>query len=176
MPISLLIIAQQGYQERELDGTRKGLMDAGFEVELASTEAGTCMGKFGGSEEAAVALRDVQVDDYDRIAFIGGPGAADFMKDEDALRIAREVALSGKPFGAICIAPTILAAAGVLQGKKATVWDDGKGTQIREIERSGAIFVNEPVVVDGVLVTGNGPAAAEEFGRVLGQITGEMPL
>jgi protease I len=176
MPTSLLIIAQQGYQDHELDGTRKGLMDAGFDVVLSSTEAGTCMGKFGGTEEATVALRDVDVHAYDRIAFIGGPGAVGLVEDADALRIAREVALSGKPLGAICIAPLIVAAAGVLQGKKATVWDDGHGTQIREMKRSGAIFVNEPVVTDGLLVTGNGPAAAEEFGKILAKMNGKKPL
>ena len=75
MKKSLLIIAQQGFQDVELDGTRKGLVDAGFSIVLASTEAGECTGKFGGKETATVALRDVNVADYDRIAFIGGPGA-----------------------------------------------------------------------------------------------------
>ncbi len=176
MRTALLIIAQEGYQDRELDGTRKGLMDAGFAIALASTQAGTCTGKYGGSEEATVALRDVRVDDYDRIAFIGGPGAHALVDDADALRIARAAAASGRPFGAICIAPTILAAAGVLQGKRATVWDDGQGTQIRQIERSGAEFVEQSVVTDGLLVTGNGPDAAAEFGKRVAAMGGENPL
>ncbi len=176
MPSVLLIIAQHHYQDRELEGTRRGLIDAGLSVVLASKEVGMCTGKFGGTEEATVALRDVDVHAYDRIAFIGGPGAVGLVEDADALRIAQEMAVSSKPLGAICIAPLILAAAGVLEGKMATVWDDGRGTQIREMQRSGAVFVDEPVVTDGLLVTGNGPAAAEEFGRVLGHIIGEIPL
>lgn len=176
LPTALLIIAPNGYQDKELDETRRELVQAGFDVVLASSEAGTCTGKFGGTEEATVALRDVDVLEYDRIAFIGGPGAEAFAQDSDALRVAREAAVSGKPFGAICIAPTILAAAGVLRGKQVTVWDDGRGTQIREIERAGAIFVDVPVVRDGTIVTGNGPAAAEEFGKVLAKMKGENPL
>ncbi len=176
MSSALLIIAQNNYQDRELEGTRKGLIAAGFDVVLASSEAGTCTGKFGGSEVATIALKDVRIDAYERIAFIGGPGAEALVTHEEALRIAREAAASGTPLGAICIAPLILAAAGVLQGKQATVWDDGYGTQIRELERAGAIFVDAPVVEDGLLLTGNGPAAAGAFGKRLAKMDGKKHL
>lgn len=169
MKSALLIIAQQGYQDRELNGTRQGLQEAGFEVILASTEAGPCHGKLGGTEAAAVALRDVRVSDYDRVAFIGGPGAHALKDDPDALKIAREAAASGRPFGAICIAPEVLAAAGVLRGKKATVWDSG-GEQRAFLEEHGAIYTGEPVTVDGLLVTANGPEAAAEFGKVFASL------
>ena len=143
---------------------------AGFSITLASIRAGACRGKFGGSEHAKIALKDVDVADYDRIAYIGGPGAGSLKDDPDALRIAQETVQAGKSLGAICIAPTILAAAGVLKGKKVTGWDDGEGTQIRFIEQSGATFTGESVTKDGLIVTGNGPEAAEEFGKVLTMI------
>lgn len=167
MLTALLIIAQEGFQDRELGGTRTGLLDAGFSVELASKDAGLCTGKFGGQETARYALRDVRIDDFDRIAFIGGPGASGFVENEDAHRIAREALLAGKPLGAICIAPLILAAAGVLHAKRATVWDDGEGTQQRFLRQYGAIYSDEAVAVDGLIVTANGPEAAEEFGKAL---------
>lgn len=166
----LLIIAQQGYQDVELDGTRKGLKDAGFLIVLASTEAGPCHGKYDGNETADIAMKDVKISDYDRIAFIGGPGADALKDNEDALRIAREAVASNMILGAICIAPTILAAAGVIDGKRVTGWDDGQGTQITFLEDHGATFVNEPVVTDGRIVTGDGPGAAEEFGRKLASL------
>src|SRR3989338_2226160 len=120
MKKALIIIAQQGYQDIELEGTRKGLLDAGFEVVLASTTPGVCTGKYGGTEQAAVAMKDVNVADYDRVAFIGGPGAFALRDNTDAWAVARATVAAGKPLRAICIAPMILAAAGVLQGKKAT--------------------------------------------------------
>ncbi|OGJ55748.1 hypothetical protein A3D88_02275 [Candidatus Peribacteria bacterium RIFCSPHIGHO2_02_FULL_52_16] len=166
MKKSLIIIAQEGFQDKELEGTRNGLEAAGFSIILASTKKGECRGKFGSVEQAEIALKDVNVSDYDRIAFIGGPGAAVLKDDLQALRIAQETVKAKKPLGAICIAPTILAAAGVLKGKQATGWDDGEGTQIRFLEASGAIFTGESVTKDGLIVTGNGPEAAEEFGRV----------
>lgn len=167
MTPALIIIAQKGYQDKELAGTRKELEEAGFNVTLASTEAGTCSGKLGGTETAKIALRDVVVPRFHRIVFIGGPGAHELAADVDALNVARAAVKAQIPLGAICIAPTILAAAGVLQGKKATVWDDGERTQIKFLEEHGATYSGEVVTVDGLIVTGNGPEAAEEFGRVL---------
>lgn len=169
MKTALVVIAPQGYQDRELDGTLKGLRAAGFAATIASTETGRCTGKFGGIQEAQLAMRDVNVSDYDRFAFIGGPGAAALAEHPDALDLAKRVALSGKVCGAICIAPTILAAAGVLQGKRSTVWDSG-GEQARMLERHGAIYTADDVTVDGTLVTANGPKAADDFGRTLASL------
>ncbi|MCF7844265.1 MAG: DJ-1/PfpI family protein [Kiritimatiellales bacterium] len=163
---ALLIIAKEGFQDIELNGTRDALIAAGFEVILGSSEIGSCAGKLGGSEEAAKALKDVQVDEYDCLAFIGGPGASQFFDDGEALRIAHEAARLNKPLGAICIAPIILAKARVLSGKQATVWDSD-GQQQSELEKYEAQYTGDSVTVDGKIVTANGPDAAEEFGRTL---------
>lgn len=161
-----MVVSKQGYQDVEEAGTRKGLEEAGFTMEICSTETGPCRGKFGGILNATVALRDVDVSRYDRIAFVGGPGAGALAEDPGALRVARNAAAAGMKMGAICIAPTILAAAGVLKGKRATVWDRG-GEQAHILRESGALYTGDAVTVDGLLVTGNGPEAAEEFGRTL---------
>lgn len=166
MPAVLIIIAQEGYQDHEYAGTRKGLEDAGYEITIASSAVGTCAGGYEGSEEATLALKEVDVSAFEKVAFIGGPGAAALMDDKEAHRIARETLEQGKKLGAICIAPTILARAGVLKGKKATVWDSG-GEQAAILESGGASYTGEDVTVDGDIVTANGPPAAEEFGRVL---------
>lgn len=167
---TLLIIAKTGFQDLELQGTRDGLRAAGFTVELASSVKGPCTGKFGSTENAQYGFEEIDLGAYDRIAFIGGPGAEALSDAASAQHLARSVVQAQKPLGAICIAPTILAKAGVLKGKKATVWDDGKGTQIDLLERSGAEFAGSPVVVDGLIVTANGPEAAEEFGKIFASL------
>jgi protease I len=161
----LVIIAHRGFQDHEFEGTVNGLRGSSYEVRVASTEKGTCVGKFGGEVEATIALRDVVVDEFDRIAFIGGPGARELMDNPDAHRIAQETVKAGKVLGAICIAPTILAKAGVLRGKKATVWnEDNQADSI--LTREGAQYTGESVTVDGRIITANGPKAAEEFGKI----------
>ena len=170
MPKSaLLIIAQKGFQDVELNGTRDGLTEAGFDVILASTEAGECVGKFGATEMAAVALKDVSVKDYDRIGYIGGPGAANLWQNADAKRIAQDTVNAQKPLGAICIAPKVLAAAEVLVGKKATVWNED-GDQAGFMAIHDSEYTGEDITVDGLIVTGNGPKAAVEFGRTFASL------
>ncbi len=164
MPAILLVIARQGFQDKEYDGTRAGL--SAYPVTVASTEAGECTGKFGGIVVADVALRDVDVSAYACIAFIGGPGAAALKDDPDALRIVRDAVAARTLLGAICIAPTVLAAANVLQDKEATVWDDD-GLQSAFLEEHGAHYVQQDVVIDGRIITANGPEAAEAFGKAL---------
>ena len=163
---ALVIIAKDGYQDHEYTGTCEGFAMSNINITIASTQAGECHGKLGGSATADVALKDVRVVDYDKIAFIGGPGAAGLADDEHAQRIAREAVEAGIPLGAICIAPTILAKAGVLKGKKATVWDSG-GEQAKLLEQHGATYTGDPVTSDGLIVTANGPDAAKDFGQTI---------
>ncbi len=170
MQHALIIIAQNGFQDHELAGTRQGLIDAGFHITLASTAAGDCTGKFGSIERAEIALKGVDVSEYDKIAFIGGPGAGPLADDPDAIRVAKDAYGAGDiVLGAICIAPTILAKAGVLKGKKATVWNkDGEPEKL--FAKEGVTYTGDLVTVDGRIVTGNGPEAAEEFGRALAML------
>ena len=160
----LFIIAKENYQDHEYGASKKILEDAGIEVVTASKETGICKGAFGAETEATIAVADINVSDYDAIIFIGGAGAVGFQQDVQAHLTAQEAINRGKILGAICIAPTILAYAGVLEGKKVTVWnEDGKQAEI--LTKNGAEFVDQAVVVDGKIITGNGPPAAEEFGK-----------
>lgn len=167
---ALVIIAQKGFQDIELKGARDGLTEARYVVTLASTEIGPCTGKYGGSEQATIALRDADVRGYDKVVFIGGPGAFALKDDQSALRLAREAVQNGKVLGAICIAPTILAEAGVLKGKRATVATPDN-TQQKLLADRGATYTGDPVTVDGRIVTANGPDAAVEFGKTLASVT-----
>jgi protease I len=167
MKTALVIVAQTVYQDKELDGTVKGLEEGGFTVVIGSTEIGPCTGKLGGTIEATVTLRDVIAADYDRIAFIGGPGAKKLADNIDAHRVAREAVDMHMPLGAICVAPTILANAGVLRTRKATVFADADGANIDVLRRHGATYTADSVTIDGLVITANGPDAAEEFGEKL---------
>ncbi len=168
MPRALIFIAQQGYQDVELKGTRDGLETAGFSITLTSKEAGECVGKYDGRETADIAMRDVHVMDFDCIAFIGGPGAGAYANDGDALQLANDAVRADKIVGAICIAPTILAKARLLEGKHATVFESDEA--IATLKEYGALYTGDSVTVDGKIVTGNGPKAAEEFGVTLAKM------
>jgi len=76
--------------------------------------------------------------------------------------------LQGKVLAAICIAPGILAAAGVLNNKKVTVWSSAMDKSfIRILEKSGAKYLDKSVVSDGKIITASGPDAAQEFAQAI---------
>ncbi|PIR71487.1 MAG: hypothetical protein COU43_02395, partial [Candidatus Nealsonbacteria bacterium CG10_big_fil_rev_8_21_14_0_10_37_25] len=73
-----------------------------------------------------------------------------------------------KVLASICISPVILAKAGVLKGKKATVWSSPMDkVPVRILEENEAIYQDKSVVADGKIVTANGPAAAEKFAKAI---------
>ena len=160
---ALLIIAQKGFQDHEYSETKDVLEDSGVKTTTASITADYANGKFGMIVMPDIAVKDAKAGDYDVIVVIGGPGAPELAKHKEVLDLLRTAKQKSMNLAAICIAPTVLAKAGVLEGKKSTVWKSPESIKI--LEQGKAIFVDKPVVVDSKLVTGNGPDAATEFGR-----------
>jgi|SRR3989338_2009981 len=163
---AVLIIAPIWYQDIEYLDTKAELEKAGIEVITAAKKAGICKGKLGGTAQATLSIDNINVEDYDAIVFIGGPGAVRHQEDVQAQITAQEAITEQKVLAAICIAPTILAKAGVLEGKKATVWNED-GLQDQLLEQEGATYTGETVTIDGKIITANGPQAAKDFGKAI---------
>jgi protease I len=87
------------------------------------------------------------------------------------LEIAQEAVKKGKVLGAICWSPTILAKAGVLNGINATVWlgnDTEYGmTTNMVLAKYGANYAGQDLIIDGKIVTANGPPAAEKYAKAI---------
>ena len=161
---AVMIVAFRDFRDAEYFVPKEILEKAGVEVKTASNKKGVAIGADGGDTQVDFLVSEIKVEDFDAIVFVGGPGCLNALDNEDSYRVAREAISKDKVLASICISPVILAKAGVLKGKKATVWSDFSKTQIKILEKEGAIFENKPVVVDGGVVTANGPQAAEEFG------------
>ncbi|RLA85880.1 MAG: DJ-1 family protein [Deltaproteobacteria bacterium] len=155
----LMVIAPEGFRDEELQIPKGEFEKAGYEVVIASSTLGTARGMLGAKVKPQVLLKDVKVEDYDAVIFVGGVGAQYYFNHPEALRIAREAASQEKVLGAICLAPGILARAGVLKGKRATVWR----SEAKTLKEKGAIYTGQQVEVDGKVITGNGPTAAPLF-------------
>jgi len=121
MALVLMIVAPERFRDEELFDTQAELMQAGQRTIVASTRTGLCPGSQGGQVVAELALDQVHCGDYVAVVFVGGGGSKLLFHNADALRIAREMAQDGKIVAAICLAPVILANAGVLNGHQATV-------------------------------------------------------
>jgi len=166
----LMIIAFEKFRDEEFLVPKEFLNNLGAEITVASTKNGTASGAFGASVKVDKTIDEIESRDYDAVIFVGGAGTPTVRKSEKAITIAKNMS-KNKIVGAICWAPTILAKAGVLEGKKSTVWvgDDSEynKTTPEVIKHFGGIFVDKPVIVDSNIVTGNGPAAAEEFAKAI---------
>lgn len=104
------------------------------------------------------------VRDYDAVVFIGGPGALRDLDNENSYSIVRQTISDRKLLAAICVSPVILAEAGGLRGKNATVWSSQMDkSAVNILKDNGAIYQEKSVVTDGNIITGNCPASSEEF-------------
>ena len=163
---ALFIIAQRGYQDYEYSATKKVLEAAGIEVPTASKEGGACIGSSGSMVKDTLALADVKLEPYSAFVLIGGPGAVIYQHDAQVHELLKEAKHQHKVLAAICIAPTTLAYAGILSGRKATMWNlDGQQESV--LAQQGAKYTGEEVTTDGKIITANGPAAAEAFGKMI---------
>ncbi|MFC1675247.1 DJ-1/PfpI family protein [Candidatus Omnitrophota bacterium] len=165
MKKAVMIIAQDGFRDEELFEPKEVLEKAGIEVKLASIVLSEAKGKLGGKAKPDMLLSDIEAADFDAVIFVGGPGASQYWDDLTAHKLAREAVLAGKVTAAICIAPVTLAKAGVLKGKRATVWSS-EGEQLKA---AGADYTAKPVEQDGNIITAAGPFAAREFGQAIAE-------
>jgi len=158
----LIAIAPEKFRDEELAEPIAALQKAGIGFEIASTRRGTCTGMLGARATATLSFDDIDPKFYDGLIIIGGGGAQAHLWDDEMLQpIVKFFHEKMKVIGAICLAPVILARAGILKGKKATYFESP--VSFREMRAGGAVLVNQPVVTDTRIVTANGPAASKAF-------------
>lgn len=152
---SALVILADGFEEIEavtiIDVLRRG----GVTVTTASVAGAHVCGSHDIVLASDVLLDDVSVDDFDALVLPGGPAAKTLREEPRVLRAVQRAAASGKWVAAVCAAPTVLEAAGVLAGKRATVYP---GNSL-----PSAQLVDERVVEDGKIVTSRGPGTTMAF-------------
>ena len=170
MKKALLVIAPTGFRDEELFEPKAVLEASGHVAVIASLAKGSATGKLGGKTRVQLTIKEATPDKFDAVVFVGGPGveAHHLYENKDVLFLAKSFAQADKVVAAICIAPSILAAAGVLKGKKATAFPDPKTLQM--LEESNAAYTESDVVVDGKIVTANGPGAARKFGEKIAEL------
>lgn len=161
----LMIVAPRDFEDVEYTKPRGEFDDAGFAVTVSSTKTGTLKGRKGKRVDSDVELKDVDVSGYDAVVVIGGNGIKKLWDDEAAQNVIRQASEQGKIVAAICAGPGLLAEAGVLQGKKATAHPKSGARSM--MEDAGCSYTDDKVVVDGNLITANGPKAAGAFGEAV---------
>ena len=161
----LMVIASNQFRDEEYQKPRALLESSGARVTVASSSLQESVGMLGLKVKPDILLKDARMEQYDAVVFVGGMGATEYWDNPVAHNLAKQALQSGKPTSAICLAPMTLANAGLLKGKKATIWKDVAG----DFKTKGVVYTGRPVEQDGKLITGSGPDAAEAFGKALAE-------
>lgn len=164
----LMVIAPDGFRDEEYSAPRALLEARGCKVTVASTATAPAKGMLGMMVTPDTTIDAVRASDYDLVVFVGGYGAETYYRHPKAHALASETLAGGRPLAAICVAPTILANAGLLKGKRATVW----ASQAPALTAGGADYTGRGVERDGLVITADGPASAAAFAEELARALG----
>jgi len=165
-PVRALILTANEFEDMELFFPYFRLLEEGAQVDIAAPQTGVIHGEHGYSLKITKTIGEVDPDQYDLLLVPGGfpQGApATVRKLKKAQEIARSFVSQNKPVAAICHGPWLLVSADVVRGRHVTgFWEDGVP---EEIKAAGGIYEDQPVVVDGNLVTSRWPADLPAFVR-----------
>jgi len=161
----VMIIAPQDFRDEELLQPKNILTEKGAEVLVASASLETAKGMLGAEIKPDMLTSEIKQEDWNAIILIGGTGASQYWDDSSVHSLLNEAVKQNKIVGAICIAPVTLANAGILSGKKATVFS----SEVQKLKDKGAECTGKDVERDGNIITASGPQAAKEFGNAIAQ-------
>jgi len=163
MATILMVVASRDFRDEEYSEPRGLFEAAGCTVVTASSVTGPIKGALGSWITVDRALAGCRAVDFDAVVFVGGYGALEYADSNTAHRLCRETLDRRRVLAALCVAPVILARAGVLENRRATCFPD----QNDAIESLGAVLTGEAVTVDGRIVTADGPLHAREFAQAV---------
>lgn len=154
----VLVPLAEGCEELEAVTVIDLLRRAGVEVMVAGLAEGAVKASRGVVMLPDVTLDGVLEQDFDMIVLPGGAGGARRLEEDTRIhRLLQRQAAAGRYIAAICAAPRVLAAAGLLKGRRVTSFP---GT-LDEAEDVNQVMT--AVVMDGGLVTSRGPGTALDF-------------
>ncbi len=165
-----LIFLAPGYEEVEMLTVVDMLRRAGIQIDMVSvTGQREVTSSHNVTVTADTLLSEADFDNADSLILPGGvPGTPNLQACVPLCRQLENFAAQGKLVAAVCAAPSVLAALGILNGKKATCYPDYAD------KLPGAEYVKQPVVTDGNVITSRGMGTCIEFaGAIIEKLLGK---
>ena len=181
----IAILVADGFQEVEFERPRQALVGAGARADIVSDKPGRVQA-FSGAEPTqtypvAETIGNARPEDYDALFVPGGlHSPAILAADPRVLDFIRRMDAAGKPVTSICRGGYVLAAAGVVKGRRATgahtntVGDEWWYLSVKErVTQAGGVWEEDsPVVVDANLLTSRYPGDIPQFNAALLKLCG----
>ncbi len=169
----IAMLVEQDFEDVEVSQPLKELREAGFEITLVgSGSQDSYTGKrHQTTVKPDILAEEVNVRDYDAL-FIPGGYAPDKMRMHSPMvELVKKFNDANKWIFALCHGPQLLISADVVRGKKVTSWP----SVAVDLKNAGGTWVDEPVVVDGRLITSRKPADIPELDKKIVEVLTREP-
>jgi len=163
MPKTLLTFVDDIYEDLELWYPLLRLQEAGFATRIAALQLRAYTGKHGYPATSDLLLADARSQDYCGLLIPGGFMPDKLRREPHVLALTRQFFEEGKLVAFICHGGWIPISARILRGKRVT----GSLGIKDDLENAGAIWVNEPVVIDGNLISSRTPRDLAPFAKAM---------
>jgi protease I len=160
---AVLAFLDDVYEDLELWYPRLRLEESGYAVKCAAPEIKIYTGKHGYPAQSDLLLHDARSGDFCGLLVPGGFMPDKLRRDAKVLSLTREFFEQGKLVAFICHGGWIPISAKILKGKR----DTGSRGIKDDLENAGAVWVDEPVVVDGNLISSRTPRDLAVFGEAM---------
>ena len=160
---TVLMLVGPEYEDLEVWYPKLRLEAAGFEVPVAGIGEKSYPGKHGYPCPVDGDVREFMPDTLAGVIAPGGWAPDKLRRDPTVLNLIREIHSNGGLVATICHGPWILISAGIVNGRRMT-----STVGIRDdVVNAGATWVDEPVVVDGNIISSRTPKDLPAFGESL---------
>lgn len=160
----IAILTTDGTEDQEFFYPYYRFLEEGYSVDVLTPDGKDFKGKNGAGLKTTTKIKDARAQDYTLLYIPGGKAPAKLKKEDAAVEFVRAFCGTGKPVGAICHGPQLLAEAAVIEGFKIAAYPECED----EVTKAGAQFVNDACVHDGPFITGRWPAdLPRQVGRII---------
>lgn len=157
------VLVGPDYEDLEAWYPKLRLEAAGFEAPLVGTAAGVVLGKHGYPAPIERTASDIDPATLAGIVAPGGWAPDKLRRDQAVLDLLRGVHTRGGLVATICHGPWMLISAGLVRGRRMT---SSRGVT-DDLVNAGATWVDEPVVVDGNIISSRVPKDLPAFGEAM---------
>ncbi len=161
----IAILIEDNFEDSELVEPLRAMKDAGARVLIVGSGSKKC---YRGKRNQAATRVDttadkVEASQVDAIIIPGGYAPDTMRLHQPMVDLVRNAHTEGKIIAAVCHGPQLLISAGIVKGRRVTSWP----SVAVDLKNAGAIWVDEPTVTDGNIITARKPADLPKFNKAI---------
>lgn len=171
MAKNIAMVLANNFEDIEATSPKEYLESQGANVTVIGLDSNTIHGKKGATIEPDTTFDQLGkdgIDRFDALVIPGGGSPENLRIDRGAVDFTKRFFDTGKVVASICHGPQLLISAGVLNNRTTT-----SVNKIRDdVSNAGAHYVDEPVAVDGNLISSRTPADLDMFNHAVAYALG----